>query len=369
MDFIWMIPFLSQFFRFGITYDNVALNKPAWLQHQHPKYPQYGAERAVDGNKLYLSISGGQCTVSSGGYSTAEWRVDLGGVLSIHHIFIQYRTDFRVWDETNILTSYLLGFSVYVSNTTIKEDGVLCFMDKSYTRKTIPNNFNISCRQNGRFVIYYNNRTQLPLPDGYSVSAESDLCEVEVYGCSKSRHFGDNCSTPCRQNCLEGRCDVVDGTCLGCIPGYTGPTCNTACGNNTYGPNCAMTCGNCSYFYGEQCHHVTGFCPRECISGFKGARCDEAFDSVFLTESNSKRDVLLYTFIVLFGVSAVIIIIFIVRCRRQQILEQQYKEDKQDSEHDKKCKSTNEEYDNPLESGRYQELGVFNQMSLYDKLE
>lgn len=76
----------------------------------------------------------------------------------------------------------MLGFSVYVSNTTIKEDGVLCFMDKSYTRKTIPNNFNISCRQNGRFVIYYNNRTQLPLPDGYSVSAESDLCEVEVYG-------------------------------------------------------------------------------------------------------------------------------------------------------------------------------------------
>lgn len=127
---------------------------------------------------------------------------------------------------------------------------------------------------------------------------------------------------------------------------------SVACGNNTYGPNCAMTCGNCSYFYGEQCHHVTGFCPRECISGFKGARCDEgkcfplrvlrqvsivesfkltlmayiyiyiyircivyfvAYDSVFLTESNSKRDILLYTFSVLFGVSAVIIIIFIVR--------------------------------------------------------
>ncbi|XP_065926739.1 cell death abnormality protein 1 [Magallana gigas] len=310
-------------------------------------------------------------------------------------------------DETNILTSYLLGFSLYISNTTNKEDGVLCYMDKSYTRKTIPNNFNIMCRQNGRFVIYYNNRTQFPLPDGYSVSAESDLCEVEVYGCSKSRHFGDNCSTPCQQNCLEGRCDVVDGTCLGCIPGYTGPTCDTACGNNTYGPNCAMTCGNhvtglcppecisgfkgercdeacgnntygpncamtcgnCSYFYGEQCHHVTGVCPRECISGFKGARCDEAYDSVFLTESNSKRDVLLYTFIVLFGVSAVINIIFIVRCRRHQIFEQQYKEDKQDSKHDKKFKSANEEYDHPLESGRYQELGVVNQMSLYDKLE
>lgn len=122
---------------------------------------------------------------------------------------------------------------------------------------------------------------------------------------------------------------------------------SVACGNNTYGPNCAKTCGNCSYFYGEQCHHVTGFCPRGCSSGFKGARCDQgkcfplrvqslntgiiqiniagiyiyircivyfvAYDLVFLTESNSKRDVLLYTFIVLFGVSAVIIIIFIVR--------------------------------------------------------
>lgn len=87
-----------------------------------------------------------------------------------------------VTDETNILTTYLLGFSLYVSNTTIKEDWVLCFKDTFYTRETIPNRFNISCSLNGRFVIYYNNRTHTPLPEGYSVSAESDLCEVEVYG-------------------------------------------------------------------------------------------------------------------------------------------------------------------------------------------
>lgn len=47
------------------------------------------------------------------------------------------------------------------------------------------------------------------------------------------------------------------------------------CGNNTYGTNCSMTCGNCSYLYGEQCHHVTGYCPRGCILGFQGVRCDE----------------------------------------------------------------------------------------------
>lgn len=126
---------------------------------------------------------------------------------------------------------------------------------------------------------------------------------------------------------------------------------SVVCGNNTYGPNCAMTCGNCSYFYGEQCHHVTGYCPRECITGFKGERCKEgkycylwkiitnsewlvlilesfkvillihvkfidfflARGSFSITESTSGRDSLLYTFIVLFCISAVIIIIIIVR--------------------------------------------------------
>lgn len=48
-------------------------------------------------------------------------------------------------------------------------------------------------------------------------------------GCPDSSHYEENCSTPCHQNCLEGRCDVVDGTCLGCIPGYTGSTCDTGC--------------------------------------------------------------------------------------------------------------------------------------------
>lgn len=39
-------------------------------------------------------------------------------------------------------------------------------------------------------------------------------------------YYGDNCSTPCHQNCLDGRCDIVDGTCLGCVPGYTGSMCD-----------------------------------------------------------------------------------------------------------------------------------------------
>ena len=47
------------------------------------------------------------------------------------------------------------------------------------------------------------------------------------------------------------------------------------CRNNTYGSECSQTCGNCLYLYGEQCHHVTGHCPRDCVTGFQGDRCME----------------------------------------------------------------------------------------------
>lgn len=58
----------------------------------------------------------------------------------------------------------------------------MCLRDTNYTVETIPNPINISCRLNGRYVIYYNNRTNHPLPPDYSFYAFTDLCEVEVYG-------------------------------------------------------------------------------------------------------------------------------------------------------------------------------------------
>lgn len=55
------------------------------------------------------------------------------------------------------------------------------------------------------------------------------------------------------------------------------------CNNNTYGPRCSLTCGNCLYLYGEQCHHVTGQCPRECNVGFQGDRCDQGMIKILLS--------------------------------------------------------------------------------------
>ena len=57
----------------------------------------YPGELAVDGRYTDLDVWGGKCAASDGYRTTAEWRVDLGGVKYIHHVFIQYATNNNVW--------------------------------------------------------------------------------------------------------------------------------------------------------------------------------------------------------------------------------------------------------------------------------
>ena len=82
--------------------ENIALFKEAWQENPY-KYQYswfiltYGAELAVDGRYSNLSAYGKQCAISEDKSSTAEWRVDLGTVHSIHSIHLQYRTDNLLW--------------------------------------------------------------------------------------------------------------------------------------------------------------------------------------------------------------------------------------------------------------------------------
>ena len=69
--------------------ENLALQQPAW--QSSTLFFDSGAERAVDGRYTDLGWNGGHCAESYGG-QTAEWRVDLGVVKNIHHVFLQHAT-------------------------------------------------------------------------------------------------------------------------------------------------------------------------------------------------------------------------------------------------------------------------------------
>lgn len=78
---------------FHIRIENLALNKTTWQRHPWPQSDKdFGSENAVDGSYTDRG-TGGECTINDDGKYKAEWRVDLGNVLSISYINIYYRTD------------------------------------------------------------------------------------------------------------------------------------------------------------------------------------------------------------------------------------------------------------------------------------
>lgn len=251
---------------------NVALQRPVWEDSPWMGREDWRATKAVDGRYNDRSAAGGQCVISEHERKTATWRVDLGDVVSISHINIYYRTD-----NFPIPTGYtarMAGFFLYVSNTTSKYDGHLCFHEIQTVNRTPSEDQRINCSVHGRYVIYYNERREnVTYPSYYSKFAHYELCELEVYGCRDYRRYGDNCVLWCPPNCQERRCDIVTGHCLGCIPGYQGMNCSLDCGAHTYGLECGSICGNCSR--GDACNHVNGRCPRGCDGGVQGEKCQD----------------------------------------------------------------------------------------------
>lgn len=74
---------------------------------------------------------------------------------------------------------HFAGFSLYVSNTTDRHMGHLCYKDGP---QLPPLDFNTNCLTHGRYVIFYNER--LPgttYPMGYELAPVfTQLCEVTV---------------------------------------------------------------------------------------------------------------------------------------------------------------------------------------------
>ncbi|XP_061194962.1 uncharacterized protein LOC133203133 [Saccostrea echinata] len=230
-------------------HENIVLNKPT---HQSNAYMSavyapatFDSSNAVDGLKTNLSALRGQCAILGDGQKSAIRWVNLTSVHSIHDIRIYYRTDNVPWGHSNGHTARILGFYVYVSNTTDRQDDYLCFHDTNYTRADIPAVIDILCPVHGQFVIYYNERPQnSSYHTQYSQDAHADLCEVEVNGCKKTGYYGSNCSLPCPDtNCRY--CHIETGACQGCKPGYQGHQCKIQCDNRSYGYYCLENCGAC----------------------------------------------------------------------------------------------------------------------------
>lgn len=141
-----------------------------------------------------------------------------------NHVFVSLSNSSSVLANSDLAGTFL-GFSVYVSNTTVKEDGYLCYHDTTYTPSTIPSSLTIECTMPGRYVIYFNTREgNLSTQHGYSTKAQINLCEVEVYGCPLG-FYGVHCSKTCPVNCHH--CSIVSGECLGdCRLGFSGQFCD-----------------------------------------------------------------------------------------------------------------------------------------------
>ncbi|XP_061190074.1 platelet endothelial aggregation receptor 1-like [Saccostrea echinata] len=260
------------------------------------------AENAVNGLKSDLTRWSGHCAISDDNIRAATLGVNLKSILSIHHIKVYYRTDNVKWGPSNGYTARFLGFYLYVSNTTNRNDGYLCYHDTTYTRATIPPVVNIACPVYGQYVIYYNERLAgVRYPSDYSTFAFTEVCEIEVYGCRegicpyeyckdclyKQCLEGDNtckkvcpvafngkkCEKSCSSHCLNSSgCDSKSGACQGgCEAGWKGLLCINECGSSEYGRNCRRHCGPCRYK--NKCNPIDGSCPAGCAEGYAGKTC------------------------------------------------------------------------------------------------
>nr|XP_034311855.1 multiple epidermal growth factor-like domains protein 10 isoform X1 [Crassostrea gigas] len=250
-------------------YDDLSANKNAQQYRTGISCPVCVATNAVDGD--IKTCTRGESFGTLYPEKSTWWYVDLGGRYNVYNIRIQFKDYGEMYTVRQ--RGRFAGFSLYVSNTTDRHDGYPCYKDG---QELPPLDFNTNCITNGRYVIFYNERlvgTNYPL--GYETnSVFTELCGVTVTGCVRLDVYGSNCDKPCSNNCPEPRCNISNGACYNCAPGWMGDFCKSKCLFGYYGSKCVQKCvGHCKE--NEPCNHINGTCDNGCLDGWIGVNCDK----------------------------------------------------------------------------------------------
>lgn len=265
---------ISWTFTFILTYgfDNLSANMPTNQYRQTYTCLLCGAGKAVDGN-MSTCMRTDDIGITTAYDSITWWYVDLGEIYNVYNIRILFK-DYP--GETMRQRGRFAGFSLYVSNTTDRKSGYLCYKNGP---ELPPLDFNTNCTAHGRYVIFYNERlNKLNYPSAYQLtSVFTELCDVTVTGCVNLGVYGNNCDIQCPGSCPENRCHIANGACFHCAAGWVGSFCNTECPSGTYGGGCAQNCtGHC--INDVTCNRYTGRCDQGCKPGYIGKLCEKECD-------------------------------------------------------------------------------------------
>ncbi|XP_061165859.1 uncharacterized protein LOC133174779 [Saccostrea echinata] len=195
-------------------YDDISAHKPT---------KQGLDDQILDVAQNVVDRSLSTCTTTA--YSNpAWWYVDLEKVKSIYDVEIYFRLyDTRLEQRQR---ERMYGYKLYISNSTdfsLLQEAYLCY---NHTGPDLPDlNVTHVCVSFGRYVIFYNERVPGVTYPGNQQYTYSQLCEVIVQGCERDDAYGNLCNETCPTNCQERRCYITNGTCSGCIDGWTGEKC------------------------------------------------------------------------------------------------------------------------------------------------
>lgn len=121
-----------------------------------------------------------------------------------------------------------------------------------------------------------------------------------LIGCFRFGVYGNNCDKLCIDNCLEFKCNILNGVCFNCGFGWKGEFCKEGkinicvrfvycvwyfvyflikyfyivCFFGYYGEKCMEKCeGYC--YKSKFCNYINGLCDNGCLDGWIGGNCSK----------------------------------------------------------------------------------------------